>query len=86
MVVSPPYPVNLEEALKLNRQTIITITNLSNGAKQIKLLATVEGDNGILGKDTTWFCTNFTYHFTTQRNQEPKWLTIEKYQFKSHRK
>jgi hypothetical protein len=47
VVVSPPYPVNLEEALKLNRQTIITITNLSNEPKQIKLLATVEGDNGI---------------------------------------
>ncbi|MEZ5055568.1 MAG: hypothetical protein R2879_00885 [Saprospiraceae bacterium] len=47
VVVSPPYPVNLEEALKLNRQAIITLTNLSNEPQQFKLLASVEGDNGL---------------------------------------
>lgn len=48
--VAPPYPVHLEDALRLSPQTIVTLTNLGNTGQQIKLITSVTGDNGVSGK------------------------------------
>ncbi len=45
--VAPPYPVHLEDILKFEGQVVLTVMNQSPSPVSLKLLATIEGDNGI---------------------------------------
>jgi len=47
LVIPPPYPIHLENYMSFNNHTVITLQNTSNQTRQIKLIVSVEGDNGI---------------------------------------
>ena len=47
LVIPPPYPIHLEKYLQFSNQTVITVQNLSSETRQIKLIASVTGDNGV---------------------------------------
>ncbi len=47
LTIPPPYPIYLENYLNFTNQTVITIQNTSSETRQIKLVASVTGDNGI---------------------------------------
>ena len=47
IAIPPPYPVHLEDYIFFSNQTVITLQNTSSEARQIKLIATITGDNGV---------------------------------------
>ncbi|MBK9151272.1 MAG: hypothetical protein IPM26_09810 [Saprospiraceae bacterium] len=47
LTVPQPYPVYLEDVIKFRSQSIVTLTNISGTAQQVKLIATLKGDNGV---------------------------------------
>lgn len=47
VTIPPPYPIHFEDYLQFSNQTIVNLTNVSNSVKQVKLIATMEGNNGI---------------------------------------
>ncbi len=53
--IPPPYPIHLEDYLQFSDQAVVTLTNLSQNAHELKLLTTITGDNGIKGEvKTSW--------------------------------
>ena len=53
--IPPPYPVHLEDYINLSNQTIITLQNTGNQARQIKLRTRITGDNGISAQSSETF-------------------------------
>src|SRR5690606_22811539 len=47
IAIPPPYPVHLEDYIFFSNQTVITLQNTSSEARQIKLIASMTGDNGV---------------------------------------
>lgn len=50
VTVTPPYPIYLENYINRGNSVIITITNTSSETKQIRLIPSLEGNNGVLIK------------------------------------
>ncbi len=46
-VVTPPYSIYVDDVVKFNYNTIVTLTNISSQTERLKLNATLEGDNGV---------------------------------------
>ena len=50
VTVIPPYPIYLENYINKGNSVIITITNTSSETKQIRLIPSLQGNNGVLVK------------------------------------
>ncbi len=46
-VVTPPFPIYLENVMSFDFNTIVTLTNLKGKRERIKLIARLNGDNGV---------------------------------------
>lgn len=45
--ITPPYPIHLEDIVTFDYGIIVTLTNFSGTNENIKLVASLEGDNGV---------------------------------------